>query len=100
MSLWGSYLFKPPYQRNKTNQPKQDTPNLEKETGLYCYFKTRLSARQWLAEAFNPSTQEAETGGSLVSLRPACPTDRVSGPAKLHKETPFGKTKNKPKQKY
>ena len=40
-----------------------------------------------VAHAFNPSTREAETGGSLSS-RPAWSTERVPGQVpKLHRET-------------
>jgi len=45
--------------------------------------------------AFSPSTQEAEAGGSL-SLRPAWPTERVSGqPRFLDRETLFHRNKIK-----
>jgi hypothetical protein len=38
------------------------------------------------AQAFNPSTQEAEVGRSL-SLRSACSTEQVPGQSELHRET-------------
>jgi hypothetical protein len=40
-----------------------------------------------VAHAFNPSTQEAEAGGSLVSSRLALSTERVLGQPELHRET-------------
>jgi hypothetical protein len=43
---------------------------------------------------FNPSTWEAEAGGSLSS-RPAWSTKWVPGQPRLHRETLSQKTKNK-----
>jgi hypothetical protein len=39
-----------------------------------------------VAQAFNPSTREAETVGFL-SLRPAWSTERIPGQPGLHRET-------------
>ena len=47
-----------------------------------------------MAHAFNPSTREAEAGGSL-SLRPAWATEQVPGQPGLHTETLSQKTKKK-----
>jgi hypothetical protein len=51
-----------------------------------------------VAQAFNPSTWEAEAGGFLSS-RPALSTERVSGQPGLHRETLSRKTKKKKKKK-
>ena len=40
-----------------------------------------------VAHTFNPSTWEAEAGESLVSSRPAWPTERVPGHPEIHGET-------------
>jgi hypothetical protein len=48
--------------------------------------KTKIIAPVVMAYSFNPSTREAEGGGSLSS-RPAWFTDRVPGQPGLHKET-------------
>ena len=44
-----------------------------------------------VAHTFNPSTQEAEEGGSLSS-RPAWSTERIPGQSGLQRETLSGKT--------
>jgi hypothetical protein len=50
-----------------------------------------------VAHAFNPSTQEAESGGFLSS-RPAWSTKWVPGQPGLHRETLPQKTKKKKKK--
>jgi predicted RNase H-like nuclease len=53
-----------------------------------------------MAQAFNPSTREAEAG-EFLSSRPAWSTEWVPGQPGLHRETLSGKAnknKNKPKQ--
>lgn len=40
-----------------------------------------------MADAFNPSTQKAETGEYLLNLRPACSAQQVSGQPELQNET-------------
>jgi hypothetical protein len=47
-----------------------------------------------MSQAFNPSTQEVEAGGSLRS-RPASSTNQVPGQPGLHGETLSQKIKNK-----
>jgi hypothetical protein len=50
-----------------------------------------------VAQAFNPSTREAEAGGFLSS-RPAWSTEYVLGQPGLHRETLSQKNKNKNKK--
>ena len=51
-----------------------------------------------VAHTFNPSTREAEAGGSLSS-RPAWSTELVPGQPRLHRETLSQKPKKKKKKK-
>ena len=51
------------------------------------------------AHAFNPSTQEAEAGRSLSSLKPRWSTQQVSGQPGLHRETLSQKQKEQNKCK-
>lgn len=46
-----------------------------------------------LDSSLTPSTQEIETGGSLVSSRLACSTQQVPGQLWLHSEIPVSKIK-------
>jgi len=48
--------------------------------------RNSISSWQLVVNAFNPSTQEAEAGGSL-SYRPAWSTKQVPGQPRLHRET-------------
>jgi hypothetical protein len=69
------------------------------QNSQFFFFVLRKSIISWavVANAFNPSTLEAEAGGFLSS-RPAWSTDWVPGQPGLHRETLFRKTKNKTKQ--
>ena len=55
-------------------------------------------SRAVVAQVFNPSTWEAETGGFLSS-RSAWSTDRVPGQLGLHRETLYQKLNKKKKKK-
>jgi hypothetical protein len=62
------------------------------DTLVYIYIKNESFSQTVVAHAFNPSTQEAEAGGSL-SLRPAWFTEQVPGQPWLPRETLIPKTK-------
>jgi hypothetical protein len=57
-------------------------------------FKTLHQAEELVAHALNPSTWEAEAGGSL-SLRPAWSIEWVPGQPELHREILSRKPSNK-----
>ena len=48
--------------------------------------------------AFNPNTQEAETGLNSVSLKPAWSTEQLPGQPELHGETLSQKTQERQKE--
>jgi hypothetical protein len=58
-----------------------------------CAFQIRKSKPGVLVHSFNPSTMEAEAGGSL-NLRPFWSTQGVPGQPGTHRKTSIQKTKN------
>ena len=60
------------------------------------WYKNKDSSRLVVAQAFNPSTWEAEAG-RFLSLSPAWSTEWVPGKPGLHRETLS--SKKKPKQR-
>jgi len=73
----------------QTRHPPPNT-HADKHPLKYIMFKRGRISWAEVAHAFNPSTQEAEAGGSL-SLSPVCSTKRVPG----HRETMSQKTKKR-----
>jgi hypothetical protein len=58
----------------------------------------RAAAAVVVVHAFNPSTREAEAGGSLQVLRPSWSTERVPGQPGLSQRNPISKKTKKQKK--